>query len=129
MNCELVESPIAGDDEHSEYYCPLCRITSKGPALAAVGRSVMLRTCPARAPSAAEIEDSRQRRERELGDIAAEILERSGVTASYKMALAWARRIPVSEVVCQGCRSRQEWLNNKSRQFKRWWRACTGGVT
>ena len=123
MNCELIELPIAGDSEHSAYYCPVCRMTSEGPSLAASGRSMMLRTCPAGVPTAAEIDAFEAKREKELGDITAEIIKRTGLAVAYKTVRAWVRDIPVSEVVCDGCKARQEWLNDVSRRFKRWWNA------
>lgn len=74
-------------------------------------------------PTAAEIDAFERRRERELGDLAAEIIQRSGLEVAYKTVLAWVRNVPVQEINCGGCAGRQEMLNNLSRRFRRWWRA------
>lgn len=119
MKCELTEVPLANGLSHY-----VCRYgdTHVGTASAVLGR-MPSRQCqgPLRPVSEREIAAFEERREKELGDIAAEILKRTGVETAYKTVLAWVQRIPVSEVVCTGCANRQEWLNEKSRQFKRWW--------
>jgi hypothetical protein len=74
-------------------------------------------------PTDAEINAYIERRDKELGDIVAGIIEQTGLDVSYKTVLSWLRHQPVAEVECGGCVSRREKLNDLSRRFKRWWRA------
>ena len=78
-------------------------------------------------PTADEIDAYLANRERELGDITAEIIKRTGVGATYKTVLSWVKNVPVGEINCGGCYERQEMLNNLSRRFRRWWRATAKG--
>jgi hypothetical protein len=125
MKCELTEVPLANGK--SQYVCRYGD-SHVGTSSAVLGK--MPRRSPCRGPlrpvDEREIAAFEERKERELGDIAAEILKRTGVAATYKTVLSWVRGIPISEIVCGGCRERQEFLNNVSRRFRRWWNAGKG---